>query len=530
MRIFSSRRFALFSALSWQRPDLQLLIKSVATLIILTFVFPSVAWAFEPSTFQAAFQGVSFNQKPVELPSQWGTITDSYQGQEQLVIHIQDLHCNQEIQKNIARMIDWFAGRHGLRLVGIEGASLPVNVTKLSTFPDASAKTEAADFFVKEGKLSGGEYYAVLGRHPIDLVGVEQREHYQQEKSCVLEFLSEESEGLLNDLRDALSALKPALYNSNLKNLDARKTKYLQGKIEILAYAGGLAQAAGKHGVTLEPYPEVRALLAGQRSVFDPEVDYDRLLSELEELDTTVRATLYTQERQQQLDAFLRQLDATEKLINISATPEDLARFRQQPEAFKVAPVVRFIAAHGGPEVESEVFALEKHLRAVRRFYDIADQRSADFVQNLLRHMAQRKTRIAVLTTGGYHTGEILQNLRSRGVSYISIRPRMTRTDVLNPYFALLRNQKTPLEKLLAQNQQKFALAPMFMEWLDAQAILNEKEMPSENQVVYQAVQITLLMLWLKNLSGQKALTQQELLQAHDVLQANYPAYDSTIA
>jgi len=103
-------------------------------LISLAFLLPSLSWAFEIQTFQNQLKLVQFLGKSVEIPKQLASIDHVYQGQNRVVIHIQDLHCNYEVQKHIAECIDYLAKHHGLKLVTIEGASQPVNVSKIS-FP-----------------------------------------------------------------------------------------------------------------------------------------------------------------------------------------------------------------------------------------------------------------------------------------------------------------------------------------------------------------------------------------------------------
>lgn len=45
----------------------------------------------------------------------------------------------------------------------------------------------------------------------------------------------------------------------------------------------------------------------------------------------------------------------------------------------------------------------------------------------------------------------------------MSIKPRRQHQDLVNPYFTLLHHQRTPLERLLAQNQKIISLEPFFV-------------------------------------------------------------------
>jgi hypothetical protein len=62
--------------------------------------------------------------------------------------------------------------------------------------------------------------------------------------------------------------------------------------------------------------------------------------------------------------------------------------------------------------------------------------------------------------TGGFHTDHVLAAARRQGMTCLTVRPRLSQQDLVNPYFALIRERRTPLEKLLAENQNILALAP----------------------------------------------------------------------
>jgi hypothetical protein len=364
------------------------------------------------------------------------------------------------------------------------------------------------------------------------LEGVEQPENYLAEKNCIRHFLTDESQGLVSDLKEALDGLKPKIYNPGLNKLDASKNQYRQGRLSVLEYASFLAGQARGQGIVLTAYPVMAAYLAKHREEFSLDIDCDQLLAELDVLDQKIRFLQYTDERQQQLDTYSQRLEIIERLLAISASPEELALFRQHPEDFRLTPLLHFITAHAptSSQPDLEVLDLEKSLDSVLRFYEIADRRSADFVNNLLAKMQTRGLKIAILTTGGYHTDQILNALQKQGIGFISIKPRLSRSDVINPYFNLIKNRRSPLEKLLAQNQQKFALAPFFMQWINTQAVLKEADLPEEIRIIYQSLQLLLMFLWLKGQFDQGAISQDQLQQAHAHLQANYPAYDQAMA
>ena len=193
----------------WHQPKQRMASKTISLLITLTFVFPYLTWAFEGKSYPLGEPAVLYNHQIVKIPEAYAKVLDAYQGKEQLVIHVQDLHCNYEVQQNIANLLGHLAKEYGLKLVTIEGASLPVNVMHLATCPRPQVKAAVGNYFMQQGKLSGAEYYTATGKYPMELCGIEQGELYQASRKVVSEFLNDENQGYVYDLRELLNAVKP---------------------------------------------------------------------------------------------------------------------------------------------------------------------------------------------------------------------------------------------------------------------------------------------------------------------------------
>ena len=452
------------SMAEWHKPRRRVWAKIISIVVSVTFMFPYLTWAFEATSFPQPANLVMFNQQPIRIAHKLGTITQSFQGSDRLVVHVQDLHCNYEVQNNIARMIDVLAGEHGLELVGIEGASLPVNATILSTFPVEEVKKETAHYLVKQGKLTGAEMYAGIGQHRIRLEGIESADLYAHNRTTVMKFLNYESQGYIFDLRETLDELKRDIYNPVLTALDKKKQAFREGDLSLLKYSVYLYSFARQSREDLSLYPNLRAYVSKRKAMFSDLVDSDGLFNELDRLDQSLRARLYTSAEQEKLDLLSHRLDIMEKLVNISASPQDLAEYRAAPEGFRVQKFLDFIARHDELEefiLDAEVYKLDEYLGEVRNFYQVADDRSRAFVENIMARMQKHRTKVSMLVTGGYHTDMVLEELKQKGVSYVCIKPRLSRQDIVNPYFALLRERRTPLEKLLAQNQNILGIEVM---------------------------------------------------------------------
>ncbi len=455
------------SIAAFRHPRLSVWLKACAIMMTVSFVLPYVTWAFDAGNYaicQPNFMRIAHLGKALTIPEKIGAISRGFQGNGKTIVCIQDLHCNYEVQKNIANIIQHLVKKNGLKLIGEEGAFDTVNTDKISTFPIKKIREQVSDYFVKQGKITGAEYYVCTSGQDIRLVGIETPELYKAGQQAVRAFLNAESQGYCYDLRDMLEELKADIYNSRLLKFDGKRVAYREGNIDILKYSAYLHHTARKLQVDLSVYPNLARFLSLKQNVFLPEVDPDQLFQELDKLDANIRGYLYSNNTQQELDELYTRLDIIERLLNISVSPEELDKFRTEREKYTIQAFINFVGAiRESPTnevdyIESDMYALDEYLNKVEEFYRLADERSIHFVDNLVRKMDCLDENLAVMINGGFHTDKVLAELKRRDITHVSIKPRVTRHDVVNPYFFLLQDRKTPLEKLLAKNQTIMSL------------------------------------------------------------------------
>lgn len=480
LRVYRRQPFLPTSLSAWHAPRWKSWSRMLSLFLSLTFLLPSLTWAFDSSGYASAgsFRIVHQN-KVVAIPAADGVVRTGWQAGDKLVVLIQDLHCNEEVQDHIARIIDRLAAENGIRFVGIEGASRPVNVSKLGSFPVSEVKAAVGRYLLQQGRIGGPEFYAATGAHPVRLEGIEDEALYRRNLDAARGLLTAEVQGYCCDLREALESLKSSVYNAPLLQFNAERKAYREGRRSLPDYALGLAKRARRQGWNLDAYPNLNLYLREPQAVFPVALDADVLQRELDQLDLSLRAALYTSDEQRELDEFCRRADLIERLVNISATEQEVAEFQSARDAFRPQAFQDFIRRSADPEagaLEPEIGVLDFSLDQADGFYRTADRRSEAFVRNVLDRLQQRGETGAVLVTGGYHTGGILRALKARGVSCLAVTPRLRRQDVANPYYELLQNRRAPLEKLLEKNQTLLALPVRNPEVLPEgeTAVLNE--------------------------------------------------------
>ena len=111
-----------------------------------------------------------------------------------------------------------------------------------------------------------------------------------------------------------------------------------------------------------------------------------------------------------------------------------LLMLRLQPDEYRDYLKGRSLNPHGPPVYQQTVKAAED-------YYQAADLRSAAMAKNLLDRMRGSKA-ITALVTGGFHTREIADILKSRGVSFAVVTPDVKVLDQDQAYKARLREEE----------------------------------------------------------------------------------------
>ncbi len=482
-----------------KRPGSTHLHKTVVFVLLAAFNLPTFTWAFDPVLYSTvpATAPVMFQGKPLQIPQTFATTTKQFQGQKGMVVHIQDIHCNYGVQTNIASILDYLVKNAGLATVMVEGASQPINLTLLSTFPDATLKKQVGDFFLKQGKISGAEYYAACGENPLRLRGLETQNLYTESQTLVKYFLNDECQGMIQEVRDVFEQLKNRVYAKELKAYDKAKTQCRDGQMPITKFSALLCATATTYQVNLSPYPTLRDYAESKEpSLFKAkEVDAEQLQLDIRRVDQAVRQKMYQSQAERNLDKALHQLDVLERLFSISALPEEVKDFQENYDEYTTAALLELLRQVNPQEDttwDEEDVQLDKYLEKIQAFYELVDERSDAFVANTISTLNGESVPLTVIITGGFHTELVLKRLEEKGIGYISLLPTRPPSDVINPYFALLQGRKLPVEILLEQNQKIFALPTLFPQTPKPDQPLSEAE---ERQ---QPDQVRTFMKWVR--------------------------------
>ncbi|MEE8359729.1 MAG: carbon storage regulator, partial [Candidatus Omnitrophota bacterium] len=135
--------------------------------------------------------------------------------------------------------------------------------------------------------------------------------------------------------------------------------------------------------------------------------------------------------------------------IELKLSPEELDDYRQHKKEYNFKKISKFInkvAADTGRKEAAVSYnpVIDRNLRTLERFYEIAGRRDDAFFRNALKVMEERGEERAVLIAGGFHTGNLMPRFKDKDFSYVVISPRIEKETDYSLYHSLLRGDPEP--------------------------------------------------------------------------------------
>ena len=257
--------------------------QGLAVVISLSLLWTSGNFVQAAEMAPEMFAGVSkLPQFQLIPPGQYGRIADYYnaaspaaslrplpsgeggrrpgEAKQPLVILIQDLHAHYGVQKNISSILEflshqWAEPSPRIRLVAsslpfavavAESAEGPIDSSVLALFPDQKIKSQAADYLMHEGELTGAEHFAVMRGIPNLLVGVENDQYYSLNRDLFRKTLTDRQElvGLLKGLEADMAPLQDRIYGPALADFQKKVEAYNRGEMSTHDFIGMLMDHA----------------------------------------------------------------------------------------------------------------------------------------------------------------------------------------------------------------------------------------------------------------------------------------------
>jgi len=228
------------------------------------------------------------------LPQQFGTIRKITVGSRQkavgsnqtspIVIQVQDVHQNAEAQNNIAQIVGRLAPIASV--VGLEGTTETIDLSSFRSFPDQEAVKAAADFLLKENKISGPIHAAMTAAKecreaPDDfpaVVGIDDGQHYAANVEAYKLSAPKQAHLKTRVKSEELSVQgeKQKAFNQELLEFDARVQSYRGHAVALGDHIRFLAKGR-------QPLPPQTALFL-EALRMEKDLDFSRVEKERAEL------------------------------------------------------------------------------------------------------------------------------------------------------------------------------------------------------------------------------------------------------
>jgi RNA polymerase sigma factor (sigma-70 family) len=397
--------------------------------------------------------------RPAEIelapPLSLGQVVDHFDSptkDSNRVILIQDLHAHYGVQKNIAGILEFLsrrlsspAGVSGGSMpfaLAVEGAAGPVDSSVMTLFPDTKIKLEAADYLMREGELTGAEYFAIQKNLAHALTGVEDMKYYLLHRDLFRKTLADRQDVVqsLLQIQKDLIPLQKRICNRTVRKIQAKSDAFEKGDLSLSDYTAYLTSLAGEFGLPLEAsYPNLAGFLRGS-SRPDP----DLLLREASDLAFHLQAAHAASKQEKDLLYVAHDLSLLLRVADLRATEREVRDFGPRMN--------EFVALAGALTNQKFDETRLRHLISSSiDYYVMAMLRNKPMVENTLALLSQRdltpetehlrlikslksnvlnvrsqvrdQPDVAVLIAGGFHTAPITRLLRERGISYLVISP-----------------------------------------------------------------------------------------------------------
>ncbi|MFH1791690.1 MAG: methyltransferase [Candidatus Omnitrophota bacterium] len=217
-----------------------------------------------------------------EIPFHLGSVTGIHIGTNgKTVIHIQDAHCKFSCQKSIAGIIDYLHKTRGVSFAALEGGAGDYDLSVFTEIRDKEVRERTALYFVKEGRISGAEYFAVNNPYTFGIKGLEDAGLYVENLKTYRHGLQygADFEEAVSILEASVENLKKHIYSGPLKEFDSRRTGYDEKEVNFSQYVAYLRAESARLGIDAARYPNVVRLariIGGEKGIDFRAADAER--------------------------------------------------------------------------------------------------------------------------------------------------------------------------------------------------------------------------------------------------------------
>ena len=223
----------------------------------------------------------SMDLDKIIIPMDVGKIEETYEGLEDtLIVHIQDVHCHYEAQKNIANILDILAEKNNITLFGLEGAQGNFISDKFHILQNKDVRERVANYLMKKGKITGSEYLAISTDLPIVLRGIENQDSFMEHFNAFAEpwKFHNEFSAYYDNVLAVINAIEEKIYSKDLLELDQKEQALNDGEMSLVDFCNYLKDVLIAKQTTLKDYKNFARLVTLDH--LEKGIDFDNVHKE----------------------------------------------------------------------------------------------------------------------------------------------------------------------------------------------------------------------------------------------------------
>jgi len=288
-------------------------IKLISILVLILFSYQQIVWAAgdlsqiieeQPLKNTGSSDIDSFD---MSIPRDLAQVEQlNANGDADTIINIQDCHSSLTAQYSIVGILKNLVNDYDLKIISVEGASGYIDTSLLSSFPDRAIKEKTADYLMKEGKMSAGEFFSALNPGQVALYGAEDNELYMRNVKAFRKIYKDNKDNIsyLKNIIKDLNVKERETYSPGLRLLVFKSRLHRECKISLEVYWDFINGLCSEHGIVPVEKENIEAYLYS--AALEKKIDFDKatiqrkvLLDELvavsdkEELGMMVLESLY---------------------------------------------------------------------------------------------------------------------------------------------------------------------------------------------------------------------------------------------
>lgn len=250
---------------------------------------------------------------------------------------------------------------------------------------------------------------------------------------------------------DLVQTLTRRLNSDQLEELIQTSLAYRSGTIGHGAYYTHLKNVLVGAGISLFNYKTfdgyARYAIASERII------PSRLFEELEALKETAARSLTRDPKERALFQIQDDLRLAGTLLRHELNPDQWHQYQSRRASMMGIP--SSIVALGSTDISMSSMEpqFQEWLSVFEAFYEAASKRDRALVDNFLGTLPRKEQgngALSVLIAGGFHTAGLEKELSRRGISCVTLTPRITEVpEDASGYLSVFSSQRTPLEKML---------------------------------------------------------------------------------